>query len=67
MKVKTAIAVLLTGAMAAVGVGCSANPTESEAQWLGNGIFFIIYKAMCDANFGVCPFPLGPADPPPGG
>jgi hypothetical protein len=67
MRVKMAIAVVLTAAMASVGVGCTSNPTQEEAQWLGNGIFFIIYKALCDANYGVCPFPIAPSDPPPGG
>jgi hypothetical protein len=67
MRIKMAIAVVLTAAMAGLGVGCTANPTEAEAQWLGNGIFFIIYKALCDANYGVCPFPIAPTLPASGG
>ncbi len=68
---KVAIAVVVTGAMAALGIGCTAEPPgtsqqeQQQAQWLGNGIFAIIYAAMCQANYGTCPFPLGPSDPPP--
>ncbi len=74
MKLRTGIAAVLVGAMATFGVaGCTGQPpadewqAQNQAQWIGNGIFFIIYKALCDANFGVCPFPLGPSDPAPGG
>jgi hypothetical protein len=69
-RVKIGIGVLLTAAMSAFGVGCTPPPgsdPEQYAQWLGNGIFFVIYKALCDANGGVCPFPIAPSDPPPGG
>lgn len=67
MKVRIGIAAVLTAAMAAFGVGCAAPPgvdPEQHAQWLGNGIFGIIYLALCQANYNVCPFPLGPSDPP---
>jgi hypothetical protein len=59
---RTAVAAVLVAAMGATAVGCSAEPSEN--QNVGNFIFFVIYKALCDANGGVCPFPLGPTLPP---
>jgi hypothetical protein len=70
-RFKIGVAALLVGAMGALGVGCTGQPpatqaeAQQQAQWLGNGIFMIIYMAMCQANHGVCPFPLGPSDPAP--
>lgn len=63
MKVRLVAAAVVTALVASFGVGCSAEPSEN--QNVGNFIFFVIYKALCDANGGVCPFPLGPSDPPP--
>ncbi|HTO00915.1 MAG TPA: hypothetical protein VL068_09600, partial [Microthrixaceae bacterium] len=57
-----------TGAMTAFGLGCAAPPgvsQEQHNQWIGNGVFAVLYMAMCQANFGKCPFPLGPSDPAP--
>jgi hypothetical protein len=68
-KARTAIAALLVGATAALGVGCTGQPpaneweAERQAVWIGNGIFFLIYSALCNANGGVCPFPIAPSDP----
>jgi hypothetical protein len=63
---------LLAGSMAALGLGCTGQPTtdweaQRQAQWVGTGIFGIIYLALCQANGGVCPFPIAPSDPAPGG
>lgn len=65
MRARRGVAVVLVAAMAAVGVGCSPDPplTENQQQGIGNFIFFVIYSALCQANGGVCPFPLGPSDP----
>lgn len=67
-KTRAVAGALLIGSMATFGVGCSpdlppGSQDEATAQWLGNGIFMMIYMAMCQANGGVCPFPLGPSDP----
>jgi hypothetical protein len=63
---------LLAGSTAALGVGCTGQPTtaweaERQAQWVGTGIFAFLYVALCQANGGVCPFPIAPSDPAPGG
>jgi hypothetical protein len=67
MKVRRGAVVVLVTAMAAVGVGCSPTPplTQNEQVGIGNFIFFTIYVALCQANNGVCPFPLGPTALPP--
>jgi len=70
MRVRVAIAVLLTAAMATFGVGCTGQPpatgadAQQQAQNIGNFLFFLIYRALCDSNGGVCPFPIAPSDPP---
>lgn len=67
MKTRVALIGVLAAAMAALGVGCTppANDFEAErqAQWVGNGIFFFIYMALCQGNGGVCPFPIAPTLP----
>ena len=69
MKIRVALIGALAAATAALGVGCTppANEWEAERQavWLGNGIFFIIYIGLCQANNGVCPFPIAPTLPVP--
>lgn len=68
MRARTAIAVVLTGAMSVFGVGCTGEPPSAHQQeqqgvLIGNFIFFTIYMAMCQANGGECPFPIAPSLP----
>lgn len=68
-RTKLAIAVVLTGAMASFGVGCTGDPPSTQweqdrfVQWLGTSIFGILYLSACQANGGVCPFPIAPSLP----
>lgn len=69
-RTRTVAAIALTGAMAALGVGCTDPPRtpaqqEQFTQWLGTNIFGIIYIASCQANGGVCLFPIAPSLPVP--
>lgn len=58
---------MLAAAMAVFGVGCTPPANDWEAQnqanWVGNFIFFTIYMGLCQANGGVCPFPIAPTLP----
>lgn len=67
MKLRRGIAAVLVAAMGVVGAGCSPSPplTQNQQQGIGNFIFMVIYIGLCQANGGVCPFPLGPSDPAP--
>lgn len=67
MVLRRGVAIVLVGAMGALGVGCSPSAplSQQQQQGIGNFIFMVIYIGMCQANNGVCPFPLGPSDPPP--
>lgn len=71
MRLRVGMVALLAGATAVFGVGCTGQPprtpqeAQQQAQWLGNGIFMIIYLSLCQANHGVCPFPIAPSDPAP--
>lgn len=67
-RIKIAVAVLATGAMAGLGVGCTAPPGTSQSdydQWVGSSLFGLIYIALCQANNGQCPFPIAPVAPTP--
>jgi len=65
-KLRTGVAAVLVAGMSLFGVGCSGQPlTQQQQQNAGNFIFLVIYIGMCQANYGKCPFPLGPSDPPP--
>lgn len=68
MKTRIALIGVLAAATAALGVGCTPPANDWEAQqqanWVGNGIFFMIYIALCQGNGGVCPFPIAPTLPP---
>jgi hypothetical protein len=65
-KFRTGVAAVLVAGMSVFGVGCSGEPlTQDQQQGIGNFIFMSIYIAMCQANYGVCPFPLGPTLPVP--
>ena len=67
-KVRIGVAGILVAGMSVFGVGCSGQPlTKQQQQNAGNFIFLVIYMAMCQANYGNCPFPLGPTLPPPSG
>lgn len=64
-KLRTGVAAVLLAAMAGTSVGCSTTPpSQNELQGLGNFIFAVIYISLCQANYGVCPFPIAPSDPP---
>lgn len=67
MKMRRGVAAVLVAAMGAVGVGCSPSPplTPQQEQGIGNFFFAVIYIALCQANYGVCPFPIAPSDPAP--
>lgn len=67
MRIRRGVVAALVAAMAGLGVGCSPSPplSENEQVGIGNFIFFVIYSALCQANNGVCPFPLGPSAIPP--
>jgi hypothetical protein len=65
-KFRTGVAAVLVAGMSALGVGCSGQPlSQQQQQGIGNFIFMAIYIGMCQANYGVCPFPLGPSLPVP--
>ena len=66
MKFRKSVAVGLVATMGLFGVGCSGKPlTQQQQQGIGNFIFMVIYLGMCQANNGVCPFPIAPTLPPP--
>ena len=65
-KLRAGIAAVLVAGMSVLGVGCSGQPlTQQQQQGIGNFIFMVIYLGMCQANNGVCPFPIAPTLPPP--
>lgn len=67
MKTRVALIGALAAATAALGVGCTPPSSDweaqNQAQWVGNGIFFLIYMGLCQGNGGVCPFPIAPTLP----
>lgn len=65
MKPRMGLVVLLTGAMAAVGVGCSADPpSPSQGDWVGNFFLFLILQELCQGPAPTnCPLPGLPVPP----
>ena len=65
MKLKIGLAALLTGAMAAFGVGCSADPpSSSQGDWVGNFFLFLILQQLCQGPAPAnCPIPGDPVGP----
>jgi hypothetical protein len=66
MKLKVGLAVLLTAAMGALGVGCTAQPSDTQGDWFGNFFLYLILMELCQGPAPAnCPLPGLPVQPVP--